>query len=239
MQPTRVKICGITRPQDAAAAVAEGADEIGMILHAPSKRLISLEQAKEIVKVVPASVYVVGVFVDAPCELIKSMAKSLGLTAVQLHGHEDAKAIHDLYPLPVFKAVGVNAVTLRGVLSEARKAFANSRYRNLVGLVLDTAGSGGTGLTNDWETVAQYVAAGDLADLPPWIAAGGLTPDTVGDVVRRFRPWAVDVSSGVEERLGEKSAELIRRFIAAVREADRQIDPHPNPPPGYREREAE
>jgi phosphoribosylanthranilate isomerase len=220
MEPTRVKICGITRPQDAETAIAAGADQIGMILQAPgSKRLISIDEARRIVEVVPPAVQVVGVFADADPKVIVEMAQSLKLAAVQLHGHESPAMVKELRPLRVIKVMRVQAETLGGYLREARRAFSPWPYTNMAALLLDTHAEGGSGLANDWETIARHVTAGDFGDLP-WIAAGGLTPLTVGEVVTRLRPWGVDVSSGVESGLREKSAEKVRAFIRAVRDAD-------------------
>lgn len=216
MRRTRVKICGITRPRDAAAAAEAGADAIGLVLHASSRRLVSLEEARNIVAVLPPFVSTVGLFVDAKPPEILTLASALSLSAIQLHGHEAPDAIDVLQPLPVIKALFVDPATLGQELRRWRAA----RPAHLVGLVMDPVGGGGAGIANDWGTLHRHLAAGDFADLPPLIAAGGLTPGTVGDVIRLLRPWAVDVSSGVESGPGEKSPELIRRFIEAVHEAD-------------------
>jgi phosphoribosylanthranilate isomerase len=212
MRRTRVKICGITRPKDAAAAAEAGADSIGMVLHAPSKRLIGLEQAGQIMAALGPFVSAVGLFVDAPADVIHTAAADLGLSAVQLHGHESLEFVETLHPLPVIKVIHVEAATLAGELRQ----WTAGRPQNLIGLLLDTAAAGGSGVANDWDAISKQ-----RLDFP-WIAAGGLTPSTVGDIVRRLRPWAVDVSTGVEDpgAPGEKSPELIRKFIAAVRDAD-------------------
>jgi phosphoribosylanthranilate isomerase len=118
--------------------------------------------------------------------------------------------------LPVIKAISAQA----GALADELARWRNDRPANLVGLLLDAAGGGGTGTENDWNALRRHVEAGDFDGLPPWIAAGGLTPRNVRQVVRELRPWAVDVSSGVEEVPREKSADLIRDFIQAVRDAD-------------------
>jgi phosphoribosylanthranilate isomerase len=161
----------------------------------------------------------IGLFVDAEPRQILSTARALGLAAVQLHGAESPRDVAELAPLPVIKAIGVEAATLGGELARWRK----ERPANLIGLVMDAAGGGGGGSENDWDAVRRHVEAGDFAGLPAWIAAGGLTPRNVRQVVRQLRPWAVDVSSGVEIGPREKSADLIRDFLQAVRDADQAM----------------
>jgi phosphoribosylanthranilate isomerase len=212
MQPTRIKICGITRPSDAVAAAEAGASLIGMVLFGQSKRLIQLEQARKIVEALPPSVGAVGLFVDAQTHFIHDAAKALDLKAVQLHGNESPKIVESLAPLPVIKAVRVDA--------HLNHSLSHWRNVHLYGLLLDSAAGGGSGHVNDWDAIA----AADLTGLPPLIIAGGLNPSNVGEVVLRFRPMMVDVSSGVETAPGEKSAELIRQFVNAVRDADRAIE---------------
>jgi len=210
MRRTRVKICGITRPQDAAAAAEAGADAIGMVLRAPSKRLIDMDRAIEIVQALPPFVSPIGLFADAQADEIIAAGAELSLSAAQLHGHESLEFVEELFPLPVIKVIHVQSATL----AEELRQWTLARPQNLIGLLLDTDAGGGSGVANDWDAIA-----GQQVDFP-WIAAGGLTPGNVGDVIRRLRPWAVDVSSGVEEVPAKKSPELIRRFIAAVRDAD-------------------
>lgn len=218
MRRTRVKICGITRPQDAAAAAMAGADAIGIVLHAPSKRLVDLDRAGRIVAALPPLVGAVGLFVDAEPAAMIAAARSVGLSAVQLHGNESPQTVAALAPIRVIKVIHVEAATFQADLQRWADATRNGKLTNLAGLLLDTAGGGGGGVANDWTLLARHLS--ELTALPAWIAAGGLIPSTVGNVVRRLRPWAVDVSSGVEARPGEKSAELIAEFVQAVREAD-------------------
>jgi phosphoribosylanthranilate isomerase len=212
MQPTRIKICGITRPSDAVAAAEAGASLIGLALFGRSKRLIQLDRARQIVEALPPSVGAVGLFVDAEMHFIHDAAKALDLKAVQLHGNESLKIAESLAPLPVIKAVRVDA--------HLNHSLSHWRNVHLYGLLLDSAAGGGSGQVNDWDAIA----AADLHGLPPLIIAGGLNPANVGEVVVRFRPMMVDVSSGVETAPGEKSAELIRQFVQAVRDADRAVE---------------
>ncbi len=222
MQRTRIKICGITRPEDAIAAADAGADAVGLIFYAPAPRNISAEQAAEILRVLPPFVSPVGLFVDADARDILRVADRLGLRHVQLHGHEPPARVGELGRMQVIKAVRVGD-ELGATLATWRGAIADMRLSNLRGLVLETAGTreaGGTGVANDWHAVQRCRESGAFDGLPPLIAAGGLTPETVGDVVRTLRPWAVDVSSGVESGKGVKSVEKLREFVRAVREAD-------------------
>jgi phosphoribosylanthranilate isomerase len=145
----------------------------------------------------------------------------LGLATVQLNGHENPELVSKLRPLRVLKAVRVDPATIEGELATWRDA----NLPNLDGIVLEPANTGqagGTGIANDWATVRQQIDKGTFGPLP-LIAAGGLTPQTVGDVVRQLRPWAVDVASGVEETKGIKSRAKIEAFIDAVRQADRSL----------------
>jgi phosphoribosylanthranilate isomerase len=206
------------RPEDAAAAVAAGADAIGMIFHPPARRNISTELAREIVASVGPFVTPVGVFVDARTETILSVSGEVGLRVVQLHGDESAEQIADLgrEGLKVLKAIRVDE-SLEARLNEWRAAMRELRGM-LVGLVLETAGqAGGSGVANDWAAARRHQEAGHFAGLPPIIASGGLDERCVADVVRMIRPWAVDVSSGVEEVVGRKSREKMEIFLEAVR----------------------
>ena len=223
MRRTRVKICGVMRPEDAAAACALGADAIGMIFHPPSPRNISVERAKLVMEQVTPFVTPVGVFVDTTPAQVSAAAAELGLRVVQLNGKEtpdDVTAI-GRSGVRVIKAIRV----VRGQLQAALAPWRG--VRNLVGIVMEPGGTkepGGTGVSNDWEEVVAAQRAGAFADLPPLIAAGGLHPENVAGVVRGLRPFAVDVSTGVESERGVKAEALIGRFIANVRRADAEAD---------------
>jgi phosphoribosylanthranilate isomerase len=220
---TRIKICGVCRPEDATLAARAGADAIGIILHEPASRYVTSDVARAILASLPPFVTPVGLFVDASPETILRTARDLGLRHVQLHGHETPEAVRAVTPLIVIKAIRVERERFTQTLAEWRDAIRTLRLNNLAGFVLETAGTGkpgGTGVANDWEAVIAARRAGAFDGLPPMIGAGGLNPETVGQVVRDVRPYAVDVSSGVEGSLRAKSAEQIDAFVRSVREAD-------------------
>ena len=218
---TRVKICGVRHPEDAAFAARAGADAIGVICHPQATRYVPPEEARQIVQALPPFVTSVALFVDATPGEIAAVVAAIGATCVQLHGHESPDLVRKVHA-PALKAVRVDRSTFEAELDAWRKEIAHGGLEHLQGLVLETAGPGvgGTGQANDWTFVRQVAAKGRFEGLPPIIAAGGLTPETVGDVVRSVRPWAVDVSSGVEVVKARKSPALVKAFIAAVRQAD-------------------
>ncbi|MHC4713475.1 MAG: phosphoribosylanthranilate isomerase [Planctomycetota bacterium] len=202
----RVKICGITGPSDAVAAAECGADAIGLIF-AESPRKVSLSQAAEIVRSLPPFVCAVGVFVDAPVDEVIEIAGAAGLHAVQLSGSESEEYVRAIRGVEVIKCLHVAD---RGDLEDAR------RYES-AHIHLDTAvpgAAGGTGRTFPWHLAVDVAASRAV------ILAGGLTPDNVAEAVGVVKPWAVDVSSGVEKRPGVKDVEKIRRFIANARSVD-------------------
>jgi phosphoribosylanthranilate isomerase len=216
----------VTRLEDAMAAAGAGADAIGMIFYELAPRFIEPDVAHRIVRALPPFVEPVGVFVDADAETIVETAADLGLRTVQLNGDEMPSLIRDLEGLSVIKAVRVDRESFEDELNEWRTAILEFELDNLAAFVLEPAKTGqpgGTGIANDWETVQHLQREGTFEDLPPIIAAGGLTPETVADVVGKVRPWAVDVASGVEQSRGIKSAEKVRAFVAAVRAADGSI----------------
>ncbi len=223
MRRTRVKICGICRVEDALAAARCGADAVGMVFHPSARRHVARERAKRIIDALPAFVTPVALFVDAPSRDILDVAEELRLRHVQLHGHESPEQVAELRGLAVIKAIRVETGAFRVELDRWRRAIRSESITNLQGLVLETAGTGqagGTGIENNWAEIESCRQSGEFDDLPPMIAAGGLSPDNAGDIVRRLRPWAVDVSSGVESAIGTKSIEKIERFVEVVRQAD-------------------
>jgi phosphoribosylanthranilate isomerase len=202
---TRVKICGLTRPEDAALAAAAGASAIGLVFWPGSPRAVTVERAREVAAAVSAEVSVIGVFVDQPLSLVGGAAERVPLHAIQLHGAERPED-YDL-GLPILKAIGVAGGSALDVL-EAMDAG--------VLPLLDAGGGatpGGTGRTVDWTLAAEAAARRRV------VLAGGLTPDNVGEAVRTVRPHAVDVSSGVEQTPGVKDADKLVAFLDAVRSA--------------------
>lgn len=201
----RVKVCGITREEDARAACAAGADAIGMVF-APSPRRIDVEQARRIAACVPPWVVKVGVFVDEAPEAVARVVREVGLQAVQLHGDEDAEYCARFAPN------AIKAIRLRDAGDVSRiDAFSGCA------ILLDAwsaAARGGTGRTVDTALARR------AAERTPWlILSGGLDPDNVTEAVRQVRPAMVDASSRLERAPGLKDAERVRAFVAAARRA--------------------
>src|SRR5206468_4002753 len=200
---------------DAAAACRHGADAVGIILHPASPRHVPIDSARGILAALTPFVTPVGVFVDASPQEILDTTASLGLRVVQLNGEQSPDDVADMQGLSVIKAIRV----VRGSLATQVRAWTSAALANLIGLVMEpgnTKEPGGTGVENDWNEIVEAQGTGSFARVP-LIAAGGLKPQTVADVMRRVRPYAVDVSSGVETARGIKSEEMIRDFIRAVR----------------------
>jgi len=199
----RVKICGITRAEDALAAVRLGADAVGFNFWPGSRRYLTPAAARAIASRLPPFVTTVGVFVNQPEAEVLGIAEEAGLQVLQLHGDEPPDLCARL-PLPVVKAIHVDAVkTLSKLLSYEVSAF-----------LLDTPsrGHGGTGQPFDWSL------AEGVSEVAPVILAGGLDPENVAEAIRTVRPYAVDVASGVESSPGVKDVAKMARFIARVRE---------------------
>lgn len=219
---TRIKICGISRVEDALAATDAGADAIGLIFHPPARRRVTWEQARAICSALPPFVTPVALFVDARPDVIRQTLHALPIRHVQLHGSERPDDLAELSEFRLIKAIRVERDSFEEDLSAWARAIAGGKLTHLQGLVLETGGQdapGGTGVANDWPFIRGVMEAGAFSALPAIIAAGGLTPDSVGEVVRALRPYAVDVSSGVETN-GVKSADRIRAFVDAVNDAD-------------------
>lgn len=203
--PVRVKICGVTRPEDARLAAAAGADYLGVNFWPQSPRAVDVVRAVAIAAAAPG-VPLVGVFVDAPRAEVARTAAAVGLALVQFHGDETPAYCRD-WPWPVVKAIRVPA---GGSAVALAAPFVDVPY-----LLVDAyvAGRpGGTGVRVDPEALAGV--RGERLFL-----AGGLTPENVADAVRAVRPFAVDVASGVEERVGVKHHEKIQRFIQRAKTA--------------------
>ena len=217
MQRTRIKICGIGHVDDALAAARAGADAIGMVFHPPAPRNVTPQRAAEILAALPPFVTPVGLFVDLPAGRVLDAARSLNIRHIQLHGNETPEQVASLRDFTVIKALRVDPATFGAELDMWREAIPRLQLTHLQGFVLETPGTlGGSGQPNNWDIIALHRKRGDFIGLPHLIAAGGLNPENVADVIRVVRPWAVDVSSGVEASQGKKSAEKIESFVRAV-----------------------
>jgi phosphoribosylanthranilate isomerase len=212
----RVKICGITRLEDARLAVELGADALGFNFYENSSRCLAPQDAWNILRKLPALVATVGVFVNWGSPSVVALAKSLRLGAVQLHGDERASVTAACSrAVPVIKAFGAAPGFSLGEFRAHRAASA---------FLLDSAREGrsrrsygGTGRLADWRI------AGRAAREYPVILAGGLTPENVGEAIASVRPFAVDVAGGVESRAGVKDSGKLRSFLAEVARANREL----------------
>lgn len=209
MSRTRIKICGITRPEDARVAVEQGADALGLVFYPKSPRSVSLDQARAISEVVPPFVTLVALFVDEAATVVREVVETLPVGAIQFHGDEDAVYCQQ-FNRPWIKALRVKPGT---DIAASSRQYARAR-----GILLDTwqdGVPGGTGRTFDWQVARSRLPL-------PLVLAGGLHAGNVGAAVAAVRPFAVDVSGGVERVPGIKDAKKIVEFIAAVRSADEE-----------------
>ena len=204
---TRIKICGITRLEDGLIAAAAGADALGFVFYPPSPRYVGVEQAAEIIVSLPPFVTSTALFVDQSADEVTRIIGLTGVDLLQFHGDESPEFCTSFGP-PWIKALrmkpGLDLV------------YEIERYRSARGILLDAYRPGipgGTGEAFDWEQIPAALAS-------QIILAGGLTVENVGRAVQQVRPWAVDVSGGVEAAKGIKDPERVRGFIAAVKAAD-------------------
>ncbi|NLN27781.1 MAG: phosphoribosylanthranilate isomerase [Firmicutes bacterium] len=206
---TRVKVCGITRPEDAEAADRAGADAVGLIF-APSPRRIDLRQATAIERVLSPWIVRVGVFVDAGLAAMDRAIAAARLDVLQLHGRETpefVRKVREEFGLRIVKSVRVgDGLDLVRLDEYEVDAFLFDTYV--------PGRAGGTGKTFDWDLAVPWARRVRL------ILAGGLTPENVGEAVRRVRPYGVDVASGVEREPGVKDHTKMQRFIANVRQME-------------------
>lgn len=203
---TRVKICGITNLKDAKAAVEIGADALGFVFYKKSPRRISVRDAKYIIENLPPFVERIGVFVNERKETVKKIIKKCNLSAVQFHGDETPKYCSSFKGLKVTKAIRI----------KDKKSFKKLTSFNNVGAILLDAFQeqkfGGTGKCFDWKLLRKY-----KKNKLPIILSGGLRPDNVTQAIRSVRPYAVDVSSGIESRPGKKDTRLMKAFFENIR----------------------
>jgi phosphoribosylanthranilate isomerase len=206
---TRIKICGLTREADVDAAVEAGADAVGFVFYDKSPRKLSVERASALARRLPPFVSAVGLFVNASRPNVQAATKAIPQLIVQFHGDE-TPADCDATQRPYLRAA-------RMVPGFDLLDFA-AQYPNAQAILLDAhvEGYGGGGKVFDWSLIPRNVPL-------PVVLSGGLHAGNVIEGILRVRPWAVDVSSGVELAKGIKDAEAIRRFCEAVREADARI----------------
>ncbi len=237
---TRIKFCGLRRPEDAALAVELGAWALGMVMWPKSRRRCSLEQAAAIADAHRRSAEIAGVFVDAKLDEVVQITEAVGFSIVQLHGDEGQQYCLEVARRTGCKVIKALRVRDRSVLAELGK------FRKADWHLLDTykAGvPGGTGESFDWAFLRERRQGG-----VPLILSGGLKSANVATAIETVLPWAVDVSSGVESSPGVKDHEAMRKFVAAVRSVARDDQEEPAPQTGaeedvltlaYAQREAE
>ena len=204
---TRTKICGITRPRDAVIVAANGADAIGLVFYDKSPRSVDIGQAREVIRALPPFVTSVGLFVNAEVAEVERVLSEVPLDLLQFHGDETPEYCRQ-FKRPYIKAVrmaeGVDLAALAEQYAEARGLLVDSYQKGV---------PGGTGHTFDWARIPPGLDK-------PIILAGGLGPENIEQAVRQVRPYAVDVSSGVEATRGIKDADKIAAFLLGVNKAD-------------------
>jgi len=204
---TRIKICGITRAEDGIAAARLGADAIGLVFYPASARYLNLDRAAEIARAVPPFVSKVGLFVNPDSAAVERTLDRIPLDYLQFHGDETPEFCAR------FDRPHIKAIRVRQGADLLQYAMA---FRSAAGLLLDAfveGVPGGTGIAFDWNLIPANLSL-------PIVLSGGLDATNVAEAVRKVRPWAVDVSSGVEATRGVKDAAKIEQFIQGVRDAD-------------------
>lgn len=209
MSDTKIKICGITRVEDALHALACGADAIGMVFYGPSPRAVTIDNAREIGRAAGPFVTTVALFVNPLETLVREVLATVKPHVLQFHGDESA-AFCEQFGRPYLKAIRVQ--------EDTDIAAATRDFSSAAGILFDAwspALYGGTGKTFDWNRVKGFTAA-------PLVLAGGLNPDNVEEAVRKIHPYGVDVSGGVELAPGIKDPAKILSFVRAVKRAESQ-----------------
>ncbi|MDU0810031.1 MAG: phosphoribosylanthranilate isomerase [Burkholderia sp.] len=212
---TRIKFCGLSRPEEIECVSALGADAIGLVFYKKSVRSLTIADAAQLARLTPPFISVVGLFVNATLDEIKSVAQNVPLTLLQFHGDETPEqcvAFGRAVNLPWLRAIPVGVSTRPSDLIKLKFHYSQAR-----GLLLDTlvSGYGGSGKVFDWNIVPMEIAH-------QAILSGGLNIQNVGNAIKKLHPFAVDVSSGVEIPgvKGTKDCNLIKAFVHAVRTAD-------------------
>jgi phosphoribosylanthranilate isomerase len=207
---TRIKICGITRIADALASVTSGAHALGLVFHHKSPRHVSVQQAAQVAAALPPFVTLTGLFVNAPAAVVQEVLQQVPLDVLQFHGEEEPQFCAQ-FGRPYLKAIRVRAGV--DLLQCA------ARYAGAQGLLLDAfveGTHGGTGASFDWTLIPHGLPL-------PVILSGGLHAGNVAQAIKQVRPYAVDVSSGVEASKGNKDAARIAAFINEVNKIDLQL----------------
>lgn len=207
---THVKICGLKDPENLQVAVEAGARFVGFVFYPPSPRHVPLDVAKELSMQVPTGVRCVGLFVDPTDEELERVLGHVQLDMIQLHGGESAERVAEVrarFGVEVMKAIAISGQ------EDLERIKAYEDAADWILCDTPSVGHGGSGESFDWEILKAYAFS------KPWMLAGGLTVENVGDAIEALKPDAVDVSSGVEKSRGVKDAEKIRSFISAVRAA--------------------
>ncbi len=216
---TRIKLCGLTRIEDVTQAVAVGADAIGLVFYAPSPRYVAPETAARLVEALPPMVSTVGLFVNADLGEVTEVLRRVPLSLLQFHGDEtpaQCREIAEAVQRPFMRALRIRPDATAADLLESQAAYRTASPL-FSGLLLDTWSDayGGTGKVFDWSLIPEEIAH-------QAVLSGGLNVQNVTDAVRQVRPYAVDVSSGIESAKGIKDTALMRAFVSAVRAADEQ-----------------
>jgi phosphoribosylanthranilate isomerase len=211
MPRTRIKFCGITSEKDAFAAVEAGADAIGFVFEKSSKRYVEPENAWDYACAVPPFVMKVGLLVNPTLDSYDAARELFPFDLGQLHGDEPEKTVSECGP-DLIKAIRFDESTIESEI-------ARWNIVHQIDALLIDGSTGGQGEAFDWAKLAPHVAKCDH----PIILAGGLTPENVGEAIRTLRPYAVDVSTGIEDSPGVKSAAKMAAFVEAVREADESV----------------
>ena len=216
-QRTRIKLCGLSRPQDVQAAATAGADAIGLVFYPPSPRHVSAQQAASLLAELPPFISSVGLFVNASLDEIKQTLRIAPLSMLQFHGDEtpaQCAQAAETVARPFLRAIRIRPDTTTQDLLESAQSYRASSSL-FAGLLLDTWSDayGGTGKVFDWSLIPEEIAH-------QAVLSGGLNVQNVTDAVRSLRPLAVDVSSGIESSKGIKDAALMHAFVNAVRAGD-------------------
>ncbi len=217
MMRTRIKICGLTREDDVRMVIDAGADALGFVFYPESSRFVTVGKAAMLSSVVPAFVSTVGLFVNAKTSSVVEVVRDVRLSFLQFHGDETPEQCHEAavaVNLPFIRAFRVRPDTMIGDLLQYEKSYCDASPF-FKGLLLDTwtDAYGGAGKVFDWSLISKEIG-------PRVVLSGGLSAQNVTDAIAQLKPYAVDISSGVEVARGIKDAEKVHAFISAVRKAD-------------------